>query len=109
MEYCLTVFELDLPWTDQFFASAIGVYQGGVPWLRTSVKHRLMHPQRMYAPGTCRHIKGALKLSINGGDYGGAQSLCGSRVRSMPTCNSNFAEELENFFKKNTKSKNPKK
>jgi alkylhydroperoxidase/carboxymuconolactone decarboxylase family protein YurZ len=57
-------FELDPEWTDQFFATAIGVYQGGVlsakdiELLSIAFDASVTH---MYAPGTRRHIRGALK------------------------------------------------
>jgi alkylhydroperoxidase/carboxymuconolactone decarboxylase family protein YurZ len=56
-------FELDPVWTDQFFATTIGVYQGGlmsakdIELLSLAYDASITH---MYAPGTRRHIKGAL-------------------------------------------------
>jgi alkylhydroperoxidase/carboxymuconolactone decarboxylase family protein YurZ len=58
-------FELDPVWTDQFFAAATGVYGGGVctpkfiELLSIAYDASFTH---MYAPGTRRHIKGALAL-----------------------------------------------
>jgi alkylhydroperoxidase/carboxymuconolactone decarboxylase family protein YurZ len=56
-------FEIDPVWTDQFFATAVGVYQSGVlpakdvELLSIAFDASYTH---MYAPGTRRHIKGAL-------------------------------------------------
>jgi alkylhydroperoxidase/carboxymuconolactone decarboxylase family protein YurZ len=61
-------FELDPVWTDQFFATAIGLYQGGpisakdIELLSIAFDASVTH---MYAPGTRRHIKGALKLGAS--------------------------------------------
>jgi alkylhydroperoxidase/carboxymuconolactone decarboxylase family protein YurZ len=56
--------EISPPWTDEFFAIAASIYQGGIFTPRfmeliciafdASITH-------MYAPGTRRHIQGALK------------------------------------------------
>jgi alkylhydroperoxidase/carboxymuconolactone decarboxylase family protein YurZ len=57
-------FELDPVWTDQFMATAIGIYSSGVlppkevELLSIAFDASYTH---MYAPGTRRHIKGALK------------------------------------------------
>jgi alkylhydroperoxidase/carboxymuconolactone decarboxylase family protein YurZ len=56
-------FALDPEWTDQFFATGVGVYQSGVlsakeiELLSVAFDASVTH---MYAPGTRRHIKGAL-------------------------------------------------
>lgn len=61
-------FELDPVWTDQFFACATGVYQRGVltpkfiELLSIAYDASFTH---MYAPGTRRHIKGALTLGAS--------------------------------------------
>jgi alkylhydroperoxidase/carboxymuconolactone decarboxylase family protein YurZ len=61
-------FELDPVWTDQFFASAVGVYQSGVlspkdvELLSIAFDASITH---MYAPGTRRHIRGALKAGAS--------------------------------------------
>jgi len=58
-------YELDPVWTDQFFAVGTGIYTGGVlspkdvELLSIAFDASITH---MYAPGTRRHIKGALKL-----------------------------------------------
>ena len=58
-------YELDPVWTDQFFAVGTGIYTGGVlspkdvELLSIAFDASYTH---MYAPGTRRHIKGALKL-----------------------------------------------
>ena len=56
-------YELDPAWTDQFFAVGTGIYTGGVlspkevELLSIAFDASITH---MYAPGTRRHIKGAL-------------------------------------------------
>jgi len=60
--------ELDPVWTDQFFATALGLYQSGVmspkdvELLSIAFDASITH---MYAPGTRRHIQGALKLGAS--------------------------------------------
>ena len=55
-------------WTDQFFAIGVGIYQAGtlsardVELLSIAFDASITH---MYAPGTRRHIKGALKLGAS--------------------------------------------
>lgn len=57
-------FKLDPVWTDQFFACGAGLYQSGalspkdIELLSIAFDASFTH---MYAPGTRRHIKGALK------------------------------------------------
>lgn len=57
-------YELDPAWTDEFFATGLGIYQSGlmspklVELLSIAFDASYTH---MYAPGTRRHIKGALK------------------------------------------------
>ena len=57
--------QLDPVWTDQFFAVGAGIYTGGVfsakfiELLSIAYDASITH---MYAPGTRRHIQGALKL-----------------------------------------------
>lgn len=56
-------FELDPMWTEEFMAAAIGIYQGGVlapkdiELLSIAFDASVTH---MYAPGTRRHVNGAL-------------------------------------------------
>ena len=58
-------FNLDPLWTDQFFAAVGGIYDGKtlqpkfVELLSIALDASVTH---MYAPGTRRHIKGALAL-----------------------------------------------
>jgi alkylhydroperoxidase/carboxymuconolactone decarboxylase family protein YurZ len=57
-------FELDPLWTDEFFAAAVPIYKSGV--LRAKELELLSIAcdasfTHMYAPGTRRHIKAALK------------------------------------------------
>lgn len=61
-------FELDPVWTDQFFSAGVGVYQSGLlsakdlELLSIAFDASITH---MYAPGTRRHIKGALALGAS--------------------------------------------
>lgn len=61
-------FELDPVWTDEFMATGIGVYGSGlmspkvVELLSIALDASYTH---MYAPGTRRHIKAALKLDCS--------------------------------------------
>ena len=58
-------FALDPVWTDEFMATAVGIYQSGVLPPREveliSIAFDASYTY-MYAPGTCRHITAALKL-----------------------------------------------
>jgi alkylhydroperoxidase/carboxymuconolactone decarboxylase family protein YurZ len=70
-------FELDPAWTDEFFAAAIPLYKSDVmspkelELLSIAFDASYTH---MYAPGTRRHIKAALKLGDRG-DHGGVEAL----------------------------------
>ena len=71
--------ELDPVWTDQYFAAGAYVYQSGLSakdaeLLMASFDASYTH---MYAPGTRRHIKGALEA--------GATKLC--VVQGVQGCN----------------------
>jgi len=92
-------FELDPVWTDQFFATAVGVYQSGVlspkdiELLSIAFDASYTH---MYAPGTRRHIKGALKAGATMEEIMEVLKLC--VVQGMQACNLGvpiLAEELE--------------
>ena len=64
MEYCVGLLELDPLWTDEFMATGVGIYGSNVfkpkevELLSVAFDASYTH---MYAPGTRRHIKGALK------------------------------------------------
>ena len=92
-------FELDPVWTDQFFATAIGLYQGGpmspkeVELLSIAFDASITH---MYAPGTRRHIKGALTLGASMEEIMEVLKLCvaaGAEACQMAV--PILAEELE--------------
>lgn len=94
-------FELDPVWTDQFFAAALGVYQSGVmsakdvELLSIAFDASITH---MYAPGTRRHIKGALKLGASIEEIMEVLKLCVSF--GIEACRLGvpiLAEELERF------------
>ena len=72
-------FELDPVWTDEFFATAIPIYKSGilsakeVELISIAFDVSFTH---MYAPGTRRHIKAALKARRDdGGNHGGPEAL----------------------------------
>ena len=94
-------FELDPVWTDQFFAAATGIYTGGVftpkfiELLSIAYDASVTH---MYAPGTRRHIKGALKLGATMEEIMEVLKLCVSA--GAEACHLGvpiLAEELEAF------------
>ncbi len=91
-------FELDPVWTDQFFETAVGVYQSGVmpakelELLSIAFDASYTH---MYAPGTRRHIKGALKAGATMEEIMEVLKLC--VVQGVQACNLGvpiLAEEL---------------
>lgn len=94
-------FELDPVWTDQFFAIGAAIYQKGVlspkfiELLSIAYDASFTH---MYAPGTRRHIKGALQLGATTEEIMEVLKLC--VVQGVEACNLGvpiLAEELENF------------
>lgn len=91
-------FELDPVWTDQFMAAGAGIYTGGVlePKLveLLSIAFDVSYTH-MYAPGTRRHIKAALKLGATVEEIMGVLKLC--VVQGVQACNLGvpiLAEEL---------------
>jgi len=97
-------FELDPLWTDQFFAFGASLYQGNVftqkeiELLSIALDASYTH---MYAPGTRRHIKTALKLGATMEEIMEVLKLC--VVQGVEACNlgvSILAEELERFRKR---------
>lgn len=91
-------FELDPTWTDQFFATAISMYKSGVlppkeiELLSIACDASFTH---MYAPGTRRHIKAALKLGATMEEIMEVLKLC--VVQGVQACNLGvpiLAEEL---------------
>jgi alkylhydroperoxidase/carboxymuconolactone decarboxylase family protein YurZ len=97
-------FELDPLWTDQFFAFGATLYQGSVftqkeiEFFSIAIDASYTH---MYAPGTRRHIKTALKLGATMEEIMEVLKLC--VVQGVEACNlgvSILAEELERFGKR---------
>ena len=97
-------FELDPLWTDQFFAFAATIYQGGVfaqkeiELFSIALDASYTH---MYAPGTRRHIKAALKLGATMEEIMEVLKLC--VVQGIEACNLGMpilAEELERLQEK---------
>jgi alkylhydroperoxidase/carboxymuconolactone decarboxylase family protein YurZ len=92
-------FELDPLWTDEFFAAAIPMYRSGVmpakelELLSIALDASYTH---MYAPGTRRHIKAALKAGATMEEIMEVLKLC--VVQGVQACNLGvpiLAEELE--------------
>jgi len=92
-------YELDPVWTDQFFATGLGIYASGVlspkdvEFLSIAFDASYTH---MYAPGTRRHIKAALKLGATLEEIMEVLKLC--VVQGVQACNLGvpiLAEELE--------------
>ena len=91
-------FELDPVWTDEFFATAIPMYKSGVlppkevELLSIACDASFTH---MYAPGTHRHIKAALKLGATMEEIMEVLKLC--VVQGVQACNMGvpiLAEEI---------------
>ncbi len=86
-------FELDPAWTDQFFATAIPMYKSGVmspkevELLSIACDASFTH---MYAPGTRRHIKAALKLGATMEEIMEVLKLC--VVQGVQSCNHGRAD-----------------
>jgi alkylhydroperoxidase/carboxymuconolactone decarboxylase family protein YurZ len=92
-------FELDPVWTDQFFASTIFIYQSGVFSAKEvelmSIAFDASYTH-MYAPGTRRHIKGALKAGATIEEIMEVLKIC--VAQGVQACNLGvpiLAEELE--------------
>ena len=93
--------ELDPVWTDEFMATGIGIYGSNVftpkeiELLSVAFDASYTH---MYAPGTRRHIKGALKAGATMEEITEVLKLC--VVQGVQACNLGvpiLAEELEDF------------
>jgi alkylhydroperoxidase/carboxymuconolactone decarboxylase family protein YurZ len=92
-------FELDPVWTDEFFAAVIPIYKSSVmsakelELLSIACDASFTH---MYAPGTRRHIKAALKLGATMEEIMEVLKLC--VVQGIQACNLGvpiLAEELK--------------
>jgi alkylhydroperoxidase/carboxymuconolactone decarboxylase family protein YurZ len=81
-------FDLDPVWTDAFMAAGAGVYASGVltpqliELLSIAFDASFTH---MYAPGTRRHIKAALKLGVSVEEIMDVLKLC--VVQGVQACN----------------------
>ena len=91
-------FQLDPAWTDEFFATAIPVYTGGVMTAREvellSVAFDASFTH-LYAPGTRRHIRGALAAGATVEEVMEVLKLC--VAQGVQSCNLGvpiLAEEL---------------
>ena len=91
-------YELDPVWTDEFMATGIGIYASGVlpakdiELLSIAFDASYTH---MYAPGTRRHIRNALKAGASVEEIMEVLKLC--VVQGMQACNLGvpiLAEEL---------------
>jgi len=100
-------YELDPVWTDQFMATAIGIYASGmltpklIELLSIALDASYTH---MYAPGTRRHIKAALKLGATMEEIMEVLKLC--VVQGVQACNLGvpiLAEEVERYERQNKK------
>ena len=92
-------FEIDPAWTDEFMAVGIGIYASGVftpkeiELLSIALDASYTH---MYAPGTRRHIKGALKAGATMEEIMEVLKL--SVVQGVQACNLGvpiLAEEMQ--------------
>jgi alkylhydroperoxidase/carboxymuconolactone decarboxylase family protein YurZ len=92
-------FELDPVWTDEFFAAAVPIYKSGVmpakelELMSVALDASFTH---MYAPGTRRHIKAALKAGATMEEVMEVLKLC--VVQGVQACNLGapiLAEELK--------------
>jgi alkylhydroperoxidase/carboxymuconolactone decarboxylase family protein YurZ len=81
-------FELDPAWTDEFFAAVTPIYKSGLmspkelELLSIACDASFTH---MYAPGTRRHIKAALKLGATIEEIMEVLKLC--VVQGVQACN----------------------
>ena len=94
-------FALDPAWTDEFMATAVGIYGSGVltpkeiELLSIAFDASYTH---MYAPGTRRHIKAALKAGATMEEIMEVLKLC--VVQGVQACNLGvpiLAEEMARF------------
>jgi alkylhydroperoxidase/carboxymuconolactone decarboxylase family protein YurZ len=101
-------FELDPVWTDEFFATAIPMYKSGaltpkeVELLSIACDASFTH---MYAPGTHRHIKAALKLGATMEEIMEVLKLC--VVQGVQACNMGVPILAEEIAKLSATSKEP--
>jgi alkylhydroperoxidase/carboxymuconolactone decarboxylase family protein YurZ len=103
-------FELDSAWTDQFMATGIGIYASGVlppkdvEFLSIAFDASYTH---MYAPGTRRHIKAALKLGATMEEVMEVLKLC--VVQGVQACNLGVPILAAEMADRSAKDSQPKK
>ena len=101
-------FELDPTWTDQFFATAIPMYKSGVippkeiELISIACDASFTH---MYAPGTHRHIKAALKLGATMEEIMEVLKLC--VAQGVQACNLGVPILAEEIAKLSATPKEP--
>jgi alkylhydroperoxidase/carboxymuconolactone decarboxylase family protein YurZ len=93
------IFDIDPVWTDEFMATGLGIYASGlmspkeIELLSIALDASYTH---MYAPGTRRHIKGALQAGATVQEIMEVLKLC--VAHGVQACNLGvpiLAEELE--------------
>lgn len=103
-------YDLDPAWTDEFMATGIGIYNSGVlppkevELLSIAFDASYTH---MYAPGTRRHIKGALKAGATMEEIMEVLKLC--VVQGVQACNLGVPilnEELERVQRRTNSPEN---
>ncbi len=101
-------YELDPAWTDEFFATAIGIYASHVltpkevELLSVAFDASITH---MYAPGTRRHIKAALKLGATMEEVMEVLKLC--VVQGIQACNLGVPILAEEIATRSAKANRP--
>lgn len=101
-------FELDPVWTDEFMATGIAIYGSGlftpkeVELLSIAFDASFTH---MYAPGTRRHIKGALKAGATMEEIMEVLKLC--VVQGVQACNLGVPILAEELNRHSTKGDEP--
>ena len=103
-------FELDPAWTDEFFAVATGIYTGGVLSPKDVELFSIAFDAsytHMYAPGTRRHIKAALKLGATMEEIMEVLKLC--VVQGVQACNLGVPILAEEMANRSVKENQPKK
>ena len=97
-------YELDPVWTEEFMATGVGIYARGVmPPKEVELLSLALDASHthMYAPGTRRHIKAALRLGATMEEIMEVLKLCA--VQGVQACNLGvpiLAEELERLERK---------
>jgi alkylhydroperoxidase/carboxymuconolactone decarboxylase family protein YurZ len=93
-------YQLDPVWTDEFMATGAGIYGSGVMAAKDTELLSIAFDAsytHMYAPGTRRHIRNALKAGATMEEIMEVLKLC--VVQGVQACNLGvpiLADELEN-------------